>query len=58
MAQALDWGAAEGITLAPDWRLQLAERMRARLFDIRNPASLPQTQLPVWLRLMEALRHD
>lgn len=58
VAQALDWAAAEGITLAPDWRLQLAERMRARLFDIRNPASLPQTQLPVWLRLMEALRND
>ena len=55
MPQVLEWARDEGITLAPDWRLRLAERLRTHLLD---GAASDETQplLEPWLDLMTRLQ--
>lgn len=55
VAQVMDWAQAEGIVMAADWRLRLAERLRTRMLD-RPAAPEADAQPAVWLRLMRALQ--
>lgn len=55
--QVLDWARDEGITLAADWRLKLAERLRAQLLD--NAATdATEPLLDLWLKLMGRLQES
>ena len=54
VAQALDWAKAEGITLAGDWRTQLAERVRTRL-QAGKPSDLDPQALALWTQVMRAV---
>ncbi len=51
------WAAAEGIELAPDWRLKLALRARRRLLDLRAD-TLPEETLARWAELLGRLDQD
>lgn len=54
VAQVRDWADSEGIKLAENWRMQLAERMRDRMLvqDRRLPDGAKQA---LWLTLMQML---
>ncbi|NYS26107.1 AAA family ATPase [Rhodobacteraceae bacterium 2376] len=54
VAQALAWAEAEGITLADDWRLALATRMRKHVLGDGQGAALHGV-LPRWTALLRAL---
>jgi hypothetical protein len=51
--QAEAWAARSGITLRPDWRLDLARRMRDRLMA-RGAELVPAQTRAVWLELLAA----
>ena len=53
--QVLDWAREEGITLAPDWRLKLAERVRNHLLDGAGAAETEALQ-DRWVKLLRALQ--
>ncbi len=51
--QVEGWARAAGVALHPDWRLDLARRMRDRLLA-RGPAVVPAESRARWLDLIEA----
>lgn len=53
VAQAEDWAARAGISLRPDWRLELARRMRDRLL-LRGTEAVPAEARERWRGLLEA----
>jgi hypothetical protein len=53
-AQAQDWAEAEGLRLAADWRLQLAQRARTCLLD-SGPEDLAPELLDRWAALFAPL---
>jgi ABC-type multidrug transport system ATPase subunit len=57
VAQAQAWAQAEGIVLADDWRLQLAERMRHKMLEA-GPARLEAATQAQWRDLLEGLVKD
>ncbi|MFN7003327.1 MAG: ATP-dependent nuclease, partial [Roseinatronobacter sp.] len=54
VAQALDWAAREGITLAPDWRLQLVERMQ-RLYLGSGSVKRDRATTEAWAAVLQKL---
>lgn len=53
--QVQDWAREEGITLAPDWRLRLAERLRTQLLEGAGGAET-EAHLDQWIKLLNALQ--
>ncbi len=54
VAQALAWAEAEGITLAPDWRVQLIDRVQ-KLLLVSKRDELETETLDAWARLLDRL---
>ncbi|SIO54663.1 AAA domain-containing protein, putative AbiEii toxin, Type IV TA system [Rhodovulum sp. ES.010] len=53
VSQVEAWASAAGVPLRPDWRLDLARRMRDRLLA-RGPEALPGETRATWLKVIEA----
>ncbi len=54
VAQALEWAAQEGITLAPDWRLKLIARMQRHYLG-SGRAALERADTQAWAQVLKTL---
>lgn len=57
LSAAEDWAREQGITLAQDWRLQLAQRLRQRLLG-EGRSRIDSATLARWSDLLEHLAQD